>query len=145
MKKIALLMSIVLSLGFIQCNSETYEHNVDSLPDKAKMMISNYFDSAVSLVKVEKSTFGQKEYEVILTDGTQISFNHSGEWDEIDTPNNIAVPSAIIPTNIKSFVAEKHSGAIIVGLDKSKKGYSVELSNGNEIEFNQDGGFLKYD
>lgn len=130
---------------FIQCGGETYEHNVDNLPDKARTMISNYFDSAVSLVKVDKKKFGGKEYEVILTDGTQISFNGSGEWDEIDTPNNVAIPGAIIPSNIKNFVDEKHAGALIVGLDKTKKGYQVELSNGTEIDFTTDGGFLKYD
>lgn len=145
MKKLALFLSVVLSLTFIQCSGETIEHNVDSLPDNAKIMISNYFDSAVSLVKIEKKTFGGKEYDVVLTDGTQISFDGNGEWEEIDTPNNISVPSAIIPGNIKTFVAQKHAGALIVGIEKTKKGYSVDLSNGNEIEFTTAGGFLKYD
>lgn len=85
------------------------------------------------------------EYEVTLTNGSQIEFDHSGEWKSVDTPNNIPVPAGLLPTAISKFVASKHAGAFIVGIEKEKKGYEVELSNGVEIQFDGLGNFVKYD
>ncbi|MDE7160186.1 MAG: PepSY-like domain-containing protein [Muribaculaceae bacterium] len=38
-----------------------------------------------------------------------------------------------------------HKGASIVGIEKERYGYEVELSNGIEMRFDKQGRFVRYD
>ena len=146
MKKILTLTAIVIVLGLARCgNNETYTRDLRQLPKNAQEMIHQNFRSAVTLVETEKEGLEGKEFEVTLANGSEITFNGKGEWKNIETPNNLAVPSALIPPTIAEFVKSHHAGASIVGIEIIKKGYEVELSNGVEIQFNKDGGFIQYD
>lgn len=145
MKTHAFLAACLLTLGMASCSSETTTHDASILPAKARDLISQNFTSAISVIETEKSLGKTHEYEVVLTDGTQIEFNGDGEWKSVDTPNNLPIPQGMVPTAIARFVAEKHAGAYIVGIDKNKKGYEVELSNEVEIQFDAGGNFLSYD
>lgn len=141
--KIALALAMVAALT--ACEKETTSQDATNLPAKAQDLISQNFSSGISLVKTETNTFGKKEYDVILTDGSSISFNSSGEWEEIETPNNLAVPEGLVPTAIANYVRAKHAGTSIVGIDIEKKGFEVNLSNGVKIDFDKAGNFIKYD
>lgn len=139
-------IAIAFCTAFAACSKESYSHDATNLPQKAKTTLSQNFTAAVSLVKVEKSGLGgTEEYEVVLTNGTEITFKANGDWESVETPNNIAVPSGLVPTAITNFVREKHAGALIVGIDKEKNGFDVELSNGLEIKFDKGGNFVAYD
>lgn len=137
--------AVLMSTGMSACASESVSHDANELPAKARNLISQNFTSAVSVIDIEKSMGSVKEYEVVLSDGIEISFTGSGEWKSIDTPNNVPVPEGLVPTSIARFVAEKHAGAFVVGLEKEKNGFDVTLSNGLKIEFDQGGNFIKYD
>lgn len=145
MKLHALLAVLAITLGATACSSETVTHDAGILPGKARTLISQNFTSAISLVEEEKSMGSVKEYEVTLADGSEISFTADGEWKSIDTPNNRPIPAGLVPTAIAKYVASKHAGAFIVGLEKKKNGYEVELSNGVDMEFDSIGNFVKYD
>lgn len=145
MKIHSILAALVLSVGLASCSTETVSHDVSVLPQKARTLISQNFTSGVSLVEIEKSAGSVKEYEVTLTNGSEISFTGGGEWKSIDTPNNIPVPQGLVPTSINKYVEEKHAGVYIVGIEKDNKGFEVDLSNGVEIEFDSMGNFIKYD
>lgn len=145
MKTRTIIAILALALGAGACSSETITHDASKLPEKARNVISRNFTSAISLVEEETTGLGQKEYEVTLTDGSEISFTSSGEWTSVDTPNNLSVPEGMVPTAIARFVAEKHAGANIVGIEREKKGFEVELSNGVDIVFDAAGNFVKYD
>lgn len=127
------------------CEKETTSHNASDIPGKAREILSQNFKSGVSLVETETSGLGSKEYEVTLTDGSEITFNHSGDWESIDTPNDGAVPAGLVPTAIANYINAKHKGVSIVGISKEKHGFDVELSNGLEIQFDKEGNFIKFD
>lgn len=145
MKLHALLCAAALSIAVSACSSENVTHDAGILPAEARDIISRNFTSAVSLVEQEKSMGSTKEYEVTLTDGSEITFTGSGEWKSVDVPNNRAVPAGLVPTSIAKYVAAKHAGANIVGIERDKKGYEVELSNGVDINFDVAGNFVSYD
>ena len=145
MKIHVIISSMVLGVALMACSSESISHDASKLPAKARDLISQNFNSAVSMVETEKSVGKVKEYEVILTDGVQVTFSGDGEWKSVDTPNNIPVPHGLVPTSIAEFVAQKHAGAYIVGIEKNKKGFEVELSNGVDMQFDTAGVFMKYD
>lgn len=145
MKLHRIIAVCLLAVGLGACSSEAVSHDASQIPEKARQTISQNFTSAISVVKTEKDMGRIDEYEVVLTDGTEIEFEANGDWKNINTPNNIAIPSGLIPTAIAGYVAEKHAGALIVGIEKEKKGYDVELSNGVDIQFDLQGNFVKYD
>ena len=140
-----IVAAAALMLGLTACSAKNVSHDASILPTKARELISQNFTSAISLVEEEKNFGKVTEYEVNLTDGSEITFNHSGEWTSVDTPNNIPVPAGLVPTAIAKYVAQKHQGALIVGIEKEKKGFEVELSNGVDISFDKAGNFLSYD
>lgn len=145
MKLIALFAACALALGATACSSESISHDATQIPAKARNLISSNFTSAISLVETEKNLGSVHEYEVTLTDGTEITFNGGGEWESIDTPAGTPVPAGLVPTAIAEYVEQKHAGAFIIGIEKNKKGYEIELSNRVEIQFDAAGNFMNYD
>ena len=145
MKLRTILSAMAIGLALTACSSKNVSHDATNLPSKARDLISQNFTSAISLVEEEKNFGKVTEYEVTLTDGSEITFDHAGEWKSIDTPNNVPVPVGLVPTAIANYVASKHAGAYIVGIEKEKKGFEVELSNGVEMNFNTFGNFVSYD
>ena len=145
MKIYTLAFCFATMFGVAACGNETVSHDVSTLPVKARTTIQQNFDAAITLVKTETEGIGDKEYEVTLSDGSEVTFNGAGEWENIERPANLAVPVGLIPTAITNFVNEKHAGALIIGIEKDKKGYDIDLSNGLEIQFDKTGNFVKYD
>lgn len=145
MKKLLTAIALILGLSIgAQARSE-YEHGDASLPEAAKMTIKKHFKSKVSLVKIERRLGSVHEYEVILTDGTEIEFDSKGNWDKVETAVNKSVPSSLVPAGIANYVKNNYKGVNIVSLDKERYGYSVELSNGLDMEFDKNGNFLRFD
>ena len=85
------------------------------------------------------------DYEVVLTDGTEVKFDRNGNWEEVEVAANKRVPEALVPAGIRNYVSDNQHGTRIVGIEKSRKGYEVTLSNGVEIKFNREGQFIRYD
>lgn len=139
--------ALLLLIGAISAASakDTFLHDASVLPKAAQTTIANNFNAQVSLVKIDKEFGRVSEFEVILTDGTEISFDRDGNWENIETAATKAVPAAFIPKTISNFVANKHAGTKIVSIDKERNGYEVELSNGIDIKFNRAGEFQRYD
>lgn len=106
----------------------------DRLPEKARSFISEYFgERNVAAVKREQFP---TEYEVVFDDGTKAGFDADGEWMEVDCRNE-AVPSVIVPLQIRELVAGKYPYQKIVGVSRDRRGYEVELSNGFELGFDR--------
>lgn len=141
----SLIMALSLCLGLTACSKTEVSHNADVLPDKARTVLSQNFTSAITLVKTTTSAGSSKEYDVILANGTEVEFKGNGEWTSIETPSNVAVPSGLIPTAISNYVKTKHAGALIVGIEKEKNGFSIDLSNDIELNFDLEGNFVAPD
>ena len=48
-----------------------------------------------------------------------------------------AVPSVIVPQQIREFVTAKYPNQKIVGVSRDRRGYDVQLSNGYELGFDR--------
>lgn len=144
MKKLLITLMLVITFGGIAL-ADTYVHNDSPLPESAKSVIKKNFKSGVSVVKIDKDFGRIDEYDVVLTDGTEISFDSKGNWKDVEVSANSSVPSGFILEPINSYVKKNHPGVKIVGVEKGRKKIEVTLSNGIEIEFNKAGNFLRYD
>lgn len=142
MKTIAIIALMALStFGFAQ--KKVINNN--QLPANAQTFIKNNFaiNQISSTIEEQESLFS-KEYKVILNNGTEIEFNKSGNWEEVDG-HKTAIPLKIVPRTIQNYVAKSFPNTQIVKIKKSLRKYEVEISNGLELEFNKKGQFTKID
>lgn len=144
-KKILFTMIAVLGISLFASAKDQYAHDASVLPKAAQTTISNNFKAKVSLVKIDKDFGRISEYEVILTDGSEITFDRNGNWDNVEVGKNGKIPSAFIPASVADYVKKNHPGQNIVGIDKERSGYEVELANGIDLKFNKQGQFVRYD
>lgn len=145
MKKIVIMLAAVLIAVLPLAAREKYSRAMNDLPQAAQTMIEKNFPNiGVSHIKIDSKTFGGKEYDVVLNNGTEIEFDAKGEWEDIDCGMR-PVPAALIPQNIKNYVDTSHKGSKIVKIDKGRNNYEIELDSGLDIVFDKNGIFKRYD
>lgn len=144
MKKLILFLAVIFGVMTASAR-DNYSHDVGILPEAAKIMLKENFKSSVSHIKIGKE-FGQiRKYEVIMTDGSEISFDKHGNWKDVEVGREASVPGAFIPSPIAAFISQNQAKAKVTGIEKKAYGFEVELSNGVDIRFSQKGKFLRYD
>ena len=144
MKKLFLILAI--TIGALTASAGTSKtHDVNVLPETAQSILKENFKAEVSHIKIGKE-FGQiREYDVVMTDGSEISFDKHGNWKEVEVSRFTSVPSDIIPNPINTFVRNNEKNAKVTGIEKKNYGYDVELSNGKDVKFTEKGKFIRYD
>ena len=140
-------MLIFAILAGIFCASarDNYSHDPAVLPMAAQTALKDNFKAKVSHIKIKKDFGRITEFDVVLTDGSEISFDSKGNWKDIEVARNASVPSAFVPSAITSYVKANQKNVKITGIEKKRSGYDVELSNGVEMKFNSEGKFQRYD
>ncbi len=133
---------IILSLVALTCTScEDKYATVDELHPAARSFIALHFDSAT----IQTVQVGFNEYEVLLSDGTELDFDRKGEWTSIDCQMD-TMPSAIVPVPIAQYLLVNDFGTTALReISRDLFKYEVELVNGRDLEFNIDGEFIRED
>lgn len=144
-KKIMLAVIAITFVTVAASARDKYVRNASVLPVAAQTTISNNFKAKVNVVKIDKDFGRVSEYDVVLTDGTEITFDRDGNWKEIEVGASKSVPSGLVPAAITDNVKKHQPKQKIVGIEKSSRGYDVELSNGVEMKFDTKGNFIRYD
>ena len=93
--------------------------------------------------EIKTSAIDGKTYEVTLNDGTEIELKENGEWKEIKDIKGI--PSAIFPSTIKSYLQANYNNITVEKIEKESRGYKVELINNIDLEFDNNGKFVRID
>lgn len=144
MKKLLLLLAVIVGV-FSASARDNYSHDVKDLPIAAQTILKNNFKSDVSHIKIKKDWGQISEYDVVLSDGSEITFDSKGNWKDIEVRQSSSVPAKLVPDAISTYVKQNQKKAKITGIERKRSGYEVELSNGVEMKFNSDGKFLRYD
>lgn len=103
----------------------------------------NFPNQTISYAERDLSWFTYK-YDVVLLDGTEISFDTDNVWDKVDC-HMTAVPQAMVPAPIANYVNTSFPGVAITKIDKEYFGYEVELANDMELKFNKQGALKEMD
>ena len=127
---LALVMSICLPLTLMADNDQVI--TFDRLPATAQTMLKQNFSDKVPLV----ITADCDDYKVMYTNGDKVEFDKKGNWRDIECKTS-QVPAALIPAQITANVNATFPGAAITEIDQDRRGYSVKLSNGLELEYNR--------
>ena len=134
MKKfILMILSVVLFQNISYAESERLI-TVDKLPVAAQKFLKTHFaDQSLTYAKVDGYMF-DVDYEVRLADGTKIDFDRKGNWTNVER-KAVALPEKLVPTKIAEYVAKHYAGAKVVKIERNKRSFEVELSNGLELTF----------
>lgn len=137
MKKILALFVLGLGLSLTTHADDVISRNVKDLPEKAQTTLSKHFPGIkVQFITIDKELFEPTTYEARLANGTEVKFNHKGEWIEVDAKRT-KVPAVFIPASIKKQATDMFPEAFIKKIEKDNRGYEVELSNGIDMKFDK--------
>ena len=143
-KMLALIMLVSLCSLDLQAK-DRYTENIAELPAAAQKFIrQNFPKQKVHHIKIDKPVIGAADYDVVLDNGTEIEFDSSGNWKEVDCGMN-AVPAAVMLKTISAYVKSNYPKDRIVKIEEDAREYEVKLSNGVDLKFYRDGRFKKID
>lgn len=145
MKKILTLLAMFVGVVCFASARDIYAHDASVLPAAAQTTLKNNCKAGVSVVKIDKDFGRISEYEVVLTDGTEVTFDHNGNWKDVEVGIKSSVPKGFIPAAIANYIAKNQPKVRVIGIEKSSRGYEVDLSNGVEMKFDAAGNFLRFD
>ncbi|KAA9354915.1 MULTISPECIES: PepSY-like domain-containing protein [Larkinella] len=147
MKTVRFVLSGLLIWGLTACDQEK---NVtpEALPQNAQNFIRTHFPQETILQVVKERDGLTTGFDVILSNGFDLDFTKSGECTQVDGKDQ-AIPDAVInPEKIRTYVQTNFSQQTIVSWEKNENDrdrYSIELSNGLDLNFDKNGDFLRVD
>lgn len=99
MKHYAMIAAALVAgvLLFTECASMRIPYR--RLPAKAKAFIETYFPAERCVYAERDRDDGRREYEVKLSDGTEIDFHATGDWKKVECEYSF-VPAGIVPQTI---------------------------------------------
>ena len=117
--------------------------NPQSLPAPITAFIKQHFPNAQVAGVEPDYEHGGLEYDVYLSDGTQIDFDANNQWEKVESMRG--VPSFFIPKAIANHVRSNFQNIAITKINKEYHGYDIELANGMELSFDNSGRFMGMD
>ncbi len=147
MKLKLIFIAIMAFIATATCSArDEYSTDVNVLPAAAKTLISKHFQNlGVNQIKIDRHSFGGDDYEVALSDGTEIDFDSKGNLEEVDCGRSGKVPGALILKSVRDYVVKNYPKQNIIKYEVKRKGYEVELNNGLDLVFDKQGKFRHID
>lgn len=133
MKRIVLL-AIGIFAAAVMASSREVPVTFDQLPSAAKTFVTENFPGETVTMAL-KDVHGRAEYDVRLSDGTELEFTHSGALKKISSRAGIS--EKLIPDGIRKYVSAHFPGAGYREYEVGKRTYEVKISNGMELKFNR--------
>lgn len=113
---------------------------ISSLPQNVRDYIAaNYPNANILWAEVDDD-----EYEVTLSDGTELYFDLRGRFIKAER-DDVPVNPADLPANILSYIQTNFPNAQIVKAERDDDYYEVYLNNGMELYFSLAGNFMGID
>ena len=84
------------------------------------MILAKNFKAPVSFIKTDKTLGFVVDYEVILTDGTEITFDKKGNWELVEVSENQVAPNVFIIKGISDYIKKNFPGQKILGIIGNK-------------------------
>ena len=123
--------------------AQTQAVNTQALPATITAFIKQHFPNA-TIVGIEPDRdHGGLEYDVYLSDGTQVDFDANNQWDQVECMRG--VPAFFIPQGVANYVKSNFQNIAITKVNKEYHGYEIELANGMELTFDRSGRFMGMD
>lgn len=147
MKKILSLLVLTLLAVQFSFAKGVITKDMNMLPPSARNFINHHFEkSQLSHIKIDKDRTEPKQYEVMLLDGTEIEFDSAGNWEEVSAKKGHILPASIVPSFATTYLkAHNFNTEGVTKMERDRKGYEIELTNGVTFKFDNQGKFVKAD
>lgn len=137
------LLLIAATLTFSVASAQDSKVTFNDLPADAINFVRQHFlvDHIASVWK--DSDYNDEEYTVIFRDGLEIEFNGNGDWKELKARHG-KVPDHVVPEKILAHVRATFPFESIkeVSHNLTKKRYEAELTNEQELKFDENFNFI---
>jgi hypothetical protein len=116
----------------------------DRIPVPAQTFVKKFFpNEKVALTTVDDDLV-RPDYEVTLSDGTKMDFDHSGKLKNVESRQK-ALPEGIVPVQICKYVKDNHPDAYVLEYEVQRRGYEIRLSTRFELHFNSNFQLIEID
>ncbi|WP_311330248.1 PepSY-like domain-containing protein [Capnocytophaga sputigena] len=137
------LLLIAATLTFSAASAQDSKVTFNDLPADAINFVRQHFlvDHIASVWK--DTDYNDEEYTVIFRDGLEIEFNGNGDWKELKARHG-KVPDHVVPEKILAHVHATFPFESIkeVSHNLTKKRYEAELTNEQELKFDENFNFI---
>lgn len=137
------LLLIAATLTFSAASAQDSKVTFNDLPADAINFVREHFlvDHIASVWK--DTDYNDEEYTVIFRDGLEIEFNGNGDWKELKARHG-KVPDHVVPEKILAHVSATFPFESIkeVSHNLTKKRYEAELTNEQELKFDENFNFI---
>jgi putative periplasmic protein len=137
------LLLIAATLTFSAASAQDSKVTFNDLPADAINFVRQHFlvDHIASVWK--DTDYNDEEYIVIFRDGLEIEFNGNGDWKELKARHG-KVPDHVVPEKILAHVRATFPFESIkeVSHNLTKKRYEAELTNEQELKFDENFNFI---
>lgn len=130
-------------LNAVAFSADTHVETSSLLQNILSYISENYPGLTIIEAEVEDNS----NFEIELSDGTELIFNSEGEFLGVDNDENEfddeEIDPANLPQNILDFISTYYPGVEIEEAERENNGnFEVELENDVELIFDGDGNFL---
>ncbi len=140
MLPIVALMMMAFSLQ--GCDRDEKTIDFSGLPQTAQQFILRFFPGTETAYSKWEKDDGRKEYEVLLSDGTELTFDSSGVWLSVDCVFS-TLPAGIIPAAIADDMALRYPDARAYKIEKEPGGYEISIDRSLDLYYSADGKFIR--
>jgi hypothetical protein len=148
MKKIIALLAVALVASMAWAEDLEKKVSLQELPEKAQEFLNTYFEG-VKVKKVIKTTDAYtfvEEFDVYLSNKTQIEFDMVGAWNEITLKNKkVEMPRFIYPNRVVDTIDNQYADKKIVKVSNDGMEYDIKFKDGSEVTINALGQILEFD
>lgn len=138
--KTSLIMTLLIMYGTILFAQVIDEKD---LPKEIQSYVQIHFPESQIIFAVKDKEGLSYKYELKLNNRVELDFNAQGEIISIEGKEKL--PDSVIPVKILSYVQKKFPKNYITDWSLKKRKQEIELDNGLELKFNNDGDFIKMD
>lgn len=148
MKKIIALLTVALVASMAWAEDLEKKVSLQELPEKAQEFLNTYFEG-VKVKKVIKTTDAYtfvEEFDVYLSNKTQIEFDMVGAWNEITLKNKkVEMPRFIYPNRVVDTIDNQYADKKIVKVSNDGMEYDIKFKDGSEVTINALGKILEFE
>ena len=148
MKKIIALLAVALVASMVWAEDLEKKVSLQELPEKAQEFLNTYFEG-VKVKKVIKTTDAYtfvEEFDVYLSNKTQIEFDMVGAWNEITLKNKkVEMPRFIYPNRVVDTIDNQYADKKIVKVSNDGMEYEIKFKDGSEVTINALGKILEFE
>lgn len=148
MKKLVLLLMITLAWGTLAVHAGEKLISFEQLPKQAQEFANTYFAPDDPLYRISYIIYDAElfdsSYMIVYANGDGLEFNGDGEWKDFDCKHCV-VPAELIPAPIQAYLFTHVPDQKVKKMEKNRRDYELELSNGLELKFDLEGNLLEVD